>query len=76
MSGGGGLGSKFSHVPIEIGSVEGSKMQKLSIFIGNQKLHNVSKNQPPKSVSRGNMEGGFSFLTLKNFCSSPISPPN
>ena len=40
------------------GGAEGSKTQKLSFFgqlIENLKLYNISKNQPTKSIRRGDM---------------------
>ena len=48
----------------EGGGTEGSKTQNLSSFfsqsIENQKLYNISKNQPPKSIRKGDI--GISSL--------------
>ena len=73
------LGSKFSYAPILGKGVLRGQKRKICPFLSqsteNQKLYNISKNQPTKSIRGGDM--GFSpFLTLKKFCSSPISPPN
>ena len=60
------------------GGAEGSKTQKLPFFnqsIENQKLYNVSKNQPLMSIRRGDI-GFLPFLTSKKSCSSIISPSN
>ena len=73
------LGSKFSYTPFWGRGCWGVKKHKNCPFfnqsIQNQKLYNISKNKPPKSIRRGDM--GFPLsLTSKKCCSSRISPPN
>ena len=46
----------------------------LSQSIKNQKLHYISKNQPSKSIRRGDV--GFSLFLPQKCCSSSISLPN
>ena len=51
---------------LQEGVLRGQKCKNCSFFsqsIENQKLYNISKTQPPKSIRRGDM--GFSLLDLK-----------
>ena len=58
------------------GVLRGQKSKICPFFdqsIENQKLYNISENQSPKSIRRGDM-GFLPFLTSKKCCSSSISP--
>ena len=73
------LGSKFSHTPFEGGGVGGLKIPKFFFFLNqlivNLKLYNISKNQLPRFIRRGDTRG-FLLFDIERELFPPVSPPN